>query len=81
MDRRTVLLASLTGIAPWSTRAETTKQTEKPNLALNSANEVGNPTTIRAAIALRSAVQSVIWIGVEAGIFDSQLIASRRKVG
>src|SRR5262245_31532782 len=33
------------------------------------ANEASNLTVIRAAIALRSAVQSVIWIGFEAGIF------------
>ena len=62
IDRRAVLLASLAGLAPWSTRA----QTANP---LKSSNAAGNSTTIRAGIALRAAFQSVIWIGVEAGIF------------
>jgi ABC-type nitrate/sulfonate/bicarbonate transport system substrate-binding protein len=64
-SRRSVLLAPLAWLAPWPLCA----QTPGADIGLNISGEVGNPAPARAAIALRAAAQSVIWIGAEAGIF------------
>lgn len=64
-NRRAVLLAPLAGLAPWPLFA----QTPKAGIGLNISNAAGTLTPTRAAIALRAAAQSVIWIGAEAGIF------------
>ncbi len=61
-NRRVVLIAPLAGLAPWPLSA----QTPRADMGLNVS---GNPTPTRAAIALRAAAQSVIWMGAEAGIF------------
>jgi ABC-type nitrate/sulfonate/bicarbonate transport system substrate-binding protein len=60
-SRRSVLLAPLAWLAPWPLCA----QTPEADIGL----KVGSLTSARAAIALRAAAQSVIWIGAEAGIF------------
>ena len=57
-SRRAILLASLAGLVPWPLRAQTAQPGIGPNVS-----------GTRAAIALRAAAQSVIWIGAEAGIF------------
>jgi ABC-type nitrate/sulfonate/bicarbonate transport system substrate-binding protein len=64
-NRRSVLLAPLAWLAPWPLCA----QTPQADIGLTISGGVGNLTPARAAIALRAAAQSVIWIGAEAGIF------------
>jgi ABC-type nitrate/sulfonate/bicarbonate transport system substrate-binding protein len=64
-SRRAVLLAPLACVAPWPLCAQTPQAGRDPNIS----GEVANLTPARAAIALRAAAQSVIWIGAEAGIF------------
>src|SRR5450432_1976522 len=56
-SRRSALLGSLACLAPW------------PSSAQAPQSGAANVTPARAAIALRAAAQSVIWIGAEAGIF------------